>query len=92
MAANAVIARRDLANGAISWEGGRKVVFLTVTGATTVPDDTGAYTVVDMKAPSHAVVPGFSAAISGSTLTLTSQIDLGTAVVHGVLYSTPGDI
>lgn len=92
MAANATIARRDLANGAISWEAGRKVIFLTVTGSTTTPDDTGAYTVVDMQKPSHAVVPGFSASVSGATLTLTSQIDLGSAVVHGVLYSTPGDI
>lgn len=92
MAANITIARRDLANGAVEFIGNRKVVYITATGSATADNDTGTYSVTDMKNPQHAIVPGCSASFSGTTLTLTSECALGNNVFHGMILSTPGDL
>jgi hypothetical protein len=93
MAANITLAAKALANGSTQWVAGRKMVFITATGATTIADDTGS---IDLKAymsnPDHAVVPGCSVAISDTTLTVTAEIGLGNAVTHGQVFSTVGDI
>ena len=58
---------------------------LTITGSSSVTNDTGTYTTI-MKQPLRFEGGPLSYAISGQTLTLTDEAGLGNAVTGGSVY------
>jgi len=93
MSTNITIAARKGTNGnEYDWENGRKVLYITATGSSTQVDDEGSYTVTQMQNPSHAIIPGCSVSVTNKSIAVLAEVGLGSAVVHGAIYSTPGDV
>lgn len=85
MAVNLTIALASGQNGFVPDGSGLVKEELTVTGATSVTNDTGVYTTI-MKQPLRAEGGPFSYSISGQVLTLTDEAGLGNAVAGATVY------
>lgn len=85
MPATLTIALASGLNGFVPDESGLVKEELTVTGSSSVANDTGQYTTI-MKQPLRAEGGPFTYAISGQTLTLTDEAGIGSGVAGATVY------